>query len=447
LGIGLPETDATVTQALTGKGQIVGTLQYMSPEQMQGLDADARSDIFSFGLVLYEMLTGVRAFEAASGATLIAAVLKEEPRPLRELQPGMPLSLDRILKVCLAKDPEDRWQSARDLRHELAWVAPDAPLKTAAPTRRLWPILAAAVVAALGVGYSASRWFNRPVGDSAEVLPLTTLAGIEAAPALSPDGKLVAFTWTGADFGAPKICVKQLDSGEPLVLSRAAQSHGSPTWSPDGRQVAYLRSGDSGAELLIVSALGGPERRVGAPWRGDVDGGLAWLPVANQIVGSAKALVAFSAESGVATPWTKPPKDRSDGYPALSPDGATLAFVRAEAVVASTPAEILSLHLDARQQPQGDPKVLTSRLHGVRGLAWAPDGRSLVVSAESKAANHLFRVLFPGGASTLLGGAGAALAGGGLSISPATHRMALAQAQSDVDIFRVAGPAWPSGGP
>ena len=417
----------------------------MSPEHLQGIEADARSDIFSFGLILYEMLAGVPAFQAKSSASLIAAVLKDDPRPIRELQPAVPTGLERILQVCLVKDPEERWQNARDLRRELGTVAtqPSVPAEQAAAGRRAWPFAAGAALAALAIGIGASRWFWSVPSDAAEVLPLTTLPGIEAEPSVSPDGKLVAFTWTGADFGDPKICVKQLDAGEPLVLSHAAKEHGSPAWSPDGRQIAYFRAGDEGTELMIVSALGGPERRVGSPWDGDIEGGLVWLPVANQIIGSGGALTALAAGGGERKEWTKPPQGRLDAYPALSPDGTAIAFVRKEMAIAAAPTEILLLRLNKKQEPGGSPTVLASGLIGVRGLAWAPDGRSLIVSALNKDSDRLFRVWAQGGKTELLGGAAAGIAGGGLSISPVTHRMALVQAETDVDIGRIAGPAWP----
>ena len=461
MGGALKETDATLTQALTSQGQIVGTLQYMSPEQVEGREADARSDIFSFGLVLYEMISGARAFQAASGASLIAAVLKDEPRPLHEAAPGTPASLERILKVCLAKDPEERWQSARDLRRELAWVTMDAPAAASplpAGPRQSWPLAAVIAVLAIAAGYGIARWMAHAPADNTQILPLTTLAGIEAEPALSPDGKLVAFTWTGADYGHAKICLKQLDAGEPLVISRAHAHHGSPAWSPDGRQVAYWRNGDEGAmafttvatagaaraELMMVSALGGPERHVGLPRDGNVDGGLCWLTKANQIIGTAGPLIAMAADSGASKPWTSPPKGWADEFPALSPNGRTLAFVRIVLSIASAPSEVRFLRLDTQQQPQGEPVKLTAGLTGAAGLAWAPDGGSLIVSALHKGSPRLFRVAFPGGKTELVGGVAATLAGWGISISPATHRMALAQQENDLDIFRAPGPAWPA---
>src|SRR5262249_32862567 len=116
-------SEETVTQALTAEGTIVGTLQYMSPEQLQGREADARTDIFAFGLVLYEMLTGKRAFEASSQASLIGAILHTEPPPISTVVPVTSPALERLIRRCLAKDPDNRWQSARDIAGELQWIA------------------------------------------------------------------------------------------------------------------------------------------------------------------------------------------------------------------------------------------------------------------------------------------------------------------------------------
>src|SRR5216683_2649357 len=131
----LQETDATLTAALTGKGQILGTLQYMSPEQLQGKDSDARSDLFSFGCVLYEMLTGKRAFEGESAASVIAAILDREPAPLTAAPP-----LERVVRRALSKDPDQRFQTARDLKAALTWAMEQPPTSAAAKPgrRRQW---------------------------------------------------------------------------------------------------------------------------------------------------------------------------------------------------------------------------------------------------------------------------------------------------------------------
>ena len=139
----LQESDATLTAALTGKGEILGTLQYMSPEQLQGKEADARSDLFSFGCVLYEMLTGKRAFEGESAASVIAAILERELAPL-DLSPP----LERVIRTCLAKDPDQRFQNALDLKRDLAWAV-EQPAAARA-NRRSWIAAAAAAMLVLG---------------------------------------------------------------------------------------------------------------------------------------------------------------------------------------------------------------------------------------------------------------------------------------------------------
>src|SRR3989441_9930477 len=156
----LTEADATLTAALTGKGQILGTLQYMSPEQLHGQEADPGSDLFAFGCVLYEMLTGKRAFEGQSAASVIAAILEREPAPLAEAPP-----LERVVKKCLAKDPDQRFQTARDLKTALTWALEQAPATAAGqPVRRWW--IAVAVALVLGVlGTWVLTRLQRPAAD------------------------------------------------------------------------------------------------------------------------------------------------------------------------------------------------------------------------------------------------------------------------------------------
>jgi len=133
----------TVAQPLTAEGTIVGTFQYMAPEQLEGRDADARADIWAFGCVLYEMATGRRAFDGQSQASLIGSIMKDEPRPLTEIAPLAPPALDRVVRRCLSKDPDDRWQSAADMKHELDWITQSASQSgVAAPAvaRRRWKL-------------------------------------------------------------------------------------------------------------------------------------------------------------------------------------------------------------------------------------------------------------------------------------------------------------------
>jgi serine/threonine protein kinase len=158
----IKEADATLTQALTGQGQILGTWQYMSPEQLQGKPADARSDLFAFGCVLYETLTGKRAFDGQSAASVIAAILEREPAPL-----PMPTPLDRILKRCLAKDPDLRFQTARDLKAALTWVMEQPAAQPIKQTHRSIPIAAAILLIGIAGGWAISHLRQPPAGERA----------------------------------------------------------------------------------------------------------------------------------------------------------------------------------------------------------------------------------------------------------------------------------------
>src|SRR6266851_4365795 len=190
----LTEADATLTAALTSKGQILGTLQYMSPEQLHGQEADARSDLFSFGCVLYEMLSGKCAFEGRSAASVIAAILEREPAPLQEAPP-----LERVVRKCLAKDPDQRFQTARDLKAALNWaIEQPSPSAAVKPARRWQWIAAAALVigSALG-GWSLSHFRQPPAEDRAFRLQINPPEGGQfvvggtnniGGIALSPDG-------------------------------------------------------------------------------------------------------------------------------------------------------------------------------------------------------------------------------------------------------------------
>jgi eukaryotic-like serine/threonine-protein kinase len=157
---------------LTGEHVILGTPQYMAPEQIEGRDADARTDLFAFGCVLYELLTGQKAFEGKTPSSVMAAILATEPRPLRELQPVTPASVERIVKRCLAKDPDDRWQTARDLRADLDWIATAAAAPESAPQGvstakrgRPWKI-ATVSLAALTVLLTMALWAIRTPSET-----------------------------------------------------------------------------------------------------------------------------------------------------------------------------------------------------------------------------------------------------------------------------------------
>ncbi|MGH9774631.1 MAG: protein kinase domain-containing protein [Candidatus Acidiferrales bacterium] len=250
----------TVSRALTAQGTIVGTIQYISPEQLEGKPTDARSDIFSFGAMLYEMATGKKAFEAKSQASLIAAILREEPRPMRELQPLTPLLLEQIVKTCLAKDPDDRPQSAHDLKLQLDWIRESSGisevLKAGAekpPARSKVPriALAAGLLVLLMIGVIAFLYW--PQNPRAERLEFSIPLHEDVSHlALSADGRMLAFVSPDQASGAHMLSVERVGSSAVSVLP-GTEGASYPFWSPDDAYVAFFAN----AKLKKVAASGG----------------------------------------------------------------------------------------------------------------------------------------------------------------------------------------------
>ena len=330
----------TMTIPLTGEGAIVGTFQYMAPEQLEGSEADARSDIFAFGVTLYEMATGKRAFSGKTQASLIASILKEEPRPLSEFQPVTPPAFERLVKTCLAKDPDERRQTMHDVVLELRWLAeggaqPD-PRAAAAATppartreRFLWVLLVvllAAATAALGLAWQrALSVESRPIRAFIPAPDKTRIrsTGGEAGPvAVSPDGSRLVFSASKED-GTELLWVRPLDSvsATPLAGTEGASY---PFWSPDGRSIGFF----AGGKLKRIEAAGGPALSLcdagssrGGAW--SPEGVILFAP--EQIAG----LYRVPATGGVPVEVTKLDESRQEGthrWPQFLPGGRKFIF-------------------------------------------------------------------------------------------------------------------------
>ena len=260
------ESQFTQTTPLTGTGTILGTLQYMSPEQLEGEEADARSDIFSFGAILYEMLTGMKAFDGKSQATLIAGIIGQEPVSVSEIKPMVPPGLDRLVKKCLAKQPEKRWQSAIDLADELRWISrsgSQAGIPAPLAARRKFKfnlarvIGAVAIMAVLGLGYLYYTELTKPQPVvKSTLLPdigseLADFAG--GSLAVSPDGRMLAFVAADSLDNTPKLWVRSLNTLTSLPL-KGTENASFPFWSPDGEYLAFFAD----SKLKKVLATGGP---------------------------------------------------------------------------------------------------------------------------------------------------------------------------------------------
>jgi len=260
------------TQQLTGEGKIVGTVSYMSPEQAEGRQVDHRTDIFSMGVLLYEMATGQKPFQGDTSLAVLSAVLKEQPKPAAELNPMLPAPFARILKTCLRKDPDRRFQNAKDVRNELATLKeeldsgelnrPAALTAARRPDRRL-PFVAVALLGAGLLATAAALWprssETAPPG-SMQHLQLTSADGEEVEPALSHDGKWLLYV-SGAS-GNTDIFLQSVGGQTPINLTTGSPAADlQPAFSPDGEHIAF-RSERDGGGLYVMGRTGEAPRRV-----------------------------------------------------------------------------------------------------------------------------------------------------------------------------------------
>ena len=312
--------------SVTAQGMIVGTLQYMAPEQIEGADADARSDIFAFGAIFHEMVTGTRAFEGKNRALLIAAIATLELDPLSKTQRSAPPALDHIAKRCLAKDPEERWQTAHDLTVQLRWiaaggVASTTPVADVKPDKRKTLYVTAALVLLAITAIPAVLY----LGGSQAAEPIQfriPVAGLnDASIALSPDGETIALVAQPNTQEPSALFVRPV--GSPTFRKLGGTDDASlPFWSPDSSTIAFA----AGGRLKRVHAGGGAPKDLGeAP---GFAGG-AWSADHVILFGSAKGLFRLSAEGGAAPePVTTAEKPETGHYwPSFLPDGQRFVYL------------------------------------------------------------------------------------------------------------------------
>jgi Tol biopolymer transport system component len=389
-----PVSEVSTQAAATEAGRVMGTAGYMSPEQARGQPADPRSDVFALGAILYEMLSGRRAFAGSTSVETLAAVLHSDPPEIGKH--AAPPALQGVVRRCLEKDPEDRFHSAHDLGLALEMLSgPAAGASLELPGRRRVYGLSIAACVLLIVG--AIAWGLWPGGTPAapappvRITPFTTDGGQKENPELSPDGEKVAYAWSGADDSNWDIYVKALGVGaRPLRLTQHAASDTVPAWSPDGRQVAFVRELGEQAAIHTVPSLGGPERKltdVRHPERASgtgaffLQGSLSWSPDGKWLVFAERDsdqapahVVRFSLATGEREALTSPPESSmGDLCPELSPDGAEVAFVRS----GSSGWGVKDVWV--QRLPGGPPRQLTrERYDWCCGLAWTPDGSEVL---------------------------------------------------------------------
>ena len=317
---------------LTQEGTILGTFQYMAPEQLEGKEADGRTDIFAFGCVLYEMATGKKAFSATSQASLITAIMSADPPAISQVQPMSPPALDRVVKTCLAKDPEDRWQNAGDVAKELKWTAEGSQAGVAAPTavagRQKWRERLAWTVAALALIFGIVAALRPRHSKSPDELVRFTITappgqGFVDTVGLAPDGKRVVLLLQD-ERGRTSIWVRSLDSLEARRLPGTEVAR-SPFWSPDGREVAFFVEG----KLKRIGADGGPPQTICDSGSGF---GGSWSPNGTIVFTTefGTGIVAVPAAGGIPKPVTALDEKRGEAahfYPDFLPDGRHFVFV------------------------------------------------------------------------------------------------------------------------
>jgi serine/threonine protein kinase len=421
---GITETENTRTVAAdlphTDEGAILGTVSYMSPEQAEGKKIDARSDVFSFGVLLYEMLTGRRAFQGDTKLATLAGILNREPEPIEKANASIPRELARIVQRCLRKDPDRRAHSMQDLKLALEEIKEDSDsglVLTAGaaggvarkPASRQ-PFVLAALALVLVAGGTAFWLSRQPVKIEPQLraVPLTSFPGYESSPTFSPDGSQMAFSWDGEHGENYDIYVQLIGSGRPLRLTTDAARDISPSWSPDGRTIAFTRIGaDGSATAVLIPALGGAERELAhlgtflpqsVNFRHAITGWSPdgrWLLANTREPGKPAAVSLVSVETGEKRLLASPPRGTLlDFGGCISPDSRALAFIRVRQVIGSADylSDVYLMPLTADMHSGAEPRRLTSDNTAIFGIAWAGDGRDIVFSSRRAGTPALWRI-------------------------------------------------------
>jgi eukaryotic-like serine/threonine-protein kinase len=353
---------------LTEKGMVIGTFQYMSPEQVQGKEVDGRSDIFSLGAVLYEMVTGKRAFEGKSQLSVAAAILEDEPAPIISVKPMTSAVLDHAIVCCLAKSPEDRWQTARDVALELKWAAESEAqtgILTPGDQRKAGrPWLAWGVAALLGVTVVLTTFLFRGKRPSVTT-PVRFEIGLPVGArtfTFSPDGRQLAFLAPGPD-GRHVVWIRALDSLEPHPLPGTENILVPVFWSPDSRFIAF----QSGSKLKKINISGGPPQDICDAFAGVLGG--AWNRDGTIIFGTIGiGIMQVPAAGGVpALLTTTEGRNEVHTFPSFLPDGQHFFYLRAP-----ENAGIYLGSLDVKPEQQSSRRILSTPVMAVYAASADP---------------------------------------------------------------------------
>ena len=399
-------TAVKINRGDTRDGQVMGTLSYMSPEQARGQTVDHRTDIFSFGIVLHEMLTGELPFKAASSAEMPHAIIHNASAPLGAAVSGVSArELERIADKCLAKDPEERYQTAKDLFIDLRRVKRDSqsepsvdragePGPELGSGSRRWLIpglatgLAVVVVSAL---LFRDRAPDTRLPRIARTFQLTHEPGLEVDPVISPDGKMVAYA--KGPLGATKIYVQQVAGGRPVPLTQDFPgAHYRPAWSPDGSQVAFSSRNDGRSDTYVVAALGGAPRRIV-----EHSAELVWSPGGQEVAyartgpGPTREVLTRSFEGG------QPSRIVEQNGTSLSwsPGGDKIVYVQGNSsylLVGGRIANLAPSSLWTVSAEGGDPVRVTEDVYLNHSPVWAPDERHVLFVSNRGGSRDIYRI-------------------------------------------------------
>ncbi len=426
------DVDQDMSTALTRAGSTLGTLNYMSPEQVKGDVLDTRTDIFSLGVVIYEMVTGSNPFRRNTSLETVNSILNEDAPPLSRYVNDAPDTLQHIFRKMLAKNPERRSQSMRGVQNDIEQLIEDSGRIGHAVSKRRsrWPAVATVatlvVLAVISVYWFLSGPASQEMASAPlEAIPLTSYPGLEKQPTFSPDGSQVAFVWNGENQDNIDIYVKTVGGGQPMRLTTNPISDFSPAWSPDGSQIAFLRSRGAGrAEIFLIPPTGGTERKLAELNMSGLFPTLAWSPDAKHLAfpdysstEKTRGIVLLSLDSGEKTQLTAPSVPETyDHAPVFSHDGQTVFLIRS-----SSTNDIYSIPFGG-----GELRPL-ARTENSANIAVTPNGEQLLLGR-----GELQRVPVFGGPPERIEG----FDGHDPAISQQAHRLAFARQLKNVNIWR-----------
>ncbi|MEO8055575.1 MAG: protein kinase [Acidobacteriota bacterium] len=385
------ETSAPTAARHTDPGTVMGTVGYMSPEQVKGLPVDNRSDLFAFGAILHEMISGKGAFKRDTAPETLTAILREEPVDLSGPNRIVDPALERLIRHCLEKSPEERFQSARDLAYALSTLTSSSgalsgatgAVSARAAGRRFRPAIPAAVAAGIFLGGIGARVLFTPRAAALPDFHVLTYSGSDASPSVSPDGKTIAFV--SSRDGTSRIWIKQVAGGAEAVLTEGPDNQ--PRLSPDGSSVLFIRSTATETGVYRVALVGGEARRISGPATG-----ADWSPDGSEVAfvrpdasgGKMDSTVRRIALDGTNERTVGTVSDRLLAQPRWSPDGRTIAALESPGTGTATPKLVL-FPVDG----SAPTRVETPETRAVLGYAWNGDSRRVVfLSASSDAASR-----------------------------------------------------------